>query len=557
MFQEKTVLIVDDDAFSRQVFKNMLSSDYNVLEADNAREAFDVLIGISIEISAVLVDLIMPEIDGCEFIKMLQSTSRYSNTPVIVITGNDDIESEVNALESGAWDYVVKPCNPKILQFRLKNAIDRSQLSIYRQFKHKVEYDELTELFQRNKFFDEVEKLMSFHSDQKFALCRMDIDRFKMYNIYFGIPEGDKLLRFIAQQIRLAMIDFENGISGRIEDDIFCFLVPYDKEKIIYTIQCLKQALVEYNRNYDIVPSFGIYPIEDNTLPASVLYDRVTMAAKEIKGSYINFYAFYDDNLRQNLMAEQEIINEMNYALLNNQFIIYLQPKWDITTGKPVGSEALVRWMHPKKGLISPGMFLPIFEKNGFVSKLDFYIWETTCKLIRRWLDEGRPILPISVNISRINLYNMHLASIIVELVKKYDLDPKLLRLELTESAYSDDPEIMQKTMNELREAGFKISMDDFGSGYSSLNMLKDIFIDELKIDMKFFSRGNEDRGATILESVVNMAHTLGIPVIAEGVETIENANFLKEINCKYVQGYYFAKPMPVDDFEKLVDEKL
>ena len=557
MFLEKTVLIVDDDAFSRTFLKRCISDDYNVIEAKGAREAFDILLEVSVEISAILVDLIMPEIDGFTFIEMLKGTDQYSNTPIIVITGSNDVASETKALGVGAWDYVTKPYNANILKFRIKNAIDRSQLTLYKEFKHKVDYDELTELYQRNKFYEEVEALMKYHPETQFAMCRIDIDHFKMYNSYFGMAKGDKLLCFVAQQLRLGLVDFETGVCGRIEDDIFGFFVPYDLKKIKIMLDNIKNALLSFNRGFDIVPSVGIYQVEDPSMPVSMMYDSATLAAKTVKGNYTDYYAIYNPKLRDDLVKEQEIINEMRSALKENQFVVYLQPKWNSAKNRPVAAEALVRWNHPEKGIISPGVFIPIFEKNGFISKLDYYIWEAACKILRKWKDESRHVFPISVNVSRINFYNAYLADIIIELVKRYGVDPVSLHLEITESAYTDNPELMLETIKKLHAAGFKISMDDFGSGYSSLNTLKDIYIDELKMDMKFFSKGNEERGAKILEAVVNMARTLEIPVIAEGVETKESVEFLSKLGCYNIQGYYYAKPMPLKDFEEFVDKAM
>lgn len=256
-------------------------------------------------------------------------------------------------------------------------------------------------------------------------------------------------------------------------------------------------------------------------------------------------------------MREQEIINSMNTALLDGQFIIYIQPKYDLSTKLPAGGEALVRWKLPDGSMNSPGEFIPVFEKNGFITKLDLYVWEEVCIIIRRWLDEGRKVSPISVNISRVDLYNPKLAETLIELTEKYNIPPRLFNLELTESAYIDNPAVISQTIMKLQQEGFVIMMDDFGSGYSSLNFLKDINVDVLKIDMKFLSNtAIPGRGESIIASVVRMAKWLDIPVIAEGVETKRQADFLHSIGCEYCQGYYFAKPMPVQEYEKLMEEE-
>ena len=235
----------------------------------------------------------------------------------------------------------------------------------------------------------------------------------------------------------------------------------------------------------------------------------------------------------------------------------YYQPKYDVKTNKPVGAEALARWIHPTKGFISPGVFIPIFEKNGFISKLDFYIWECVCKQLKEWKDKGVPLFPVSVNVSRVNLYNPNLSKIIIELTKKYDVDPKYFNIEITASVYTDDNVMIDDITSQLRNNGFTILMDDFGSGYSSLNVLKDVQVDMLKMDMMFMFKAKYDgRAETIISSVIRMAKWLNIPVIAEGVDRAEQVEFLKSVGCDYIQGFYYSKPLPAADYEKLISDQ-
>ena len=283
------------------------------------------------------------------------------------------------------------------------------------------------------------------------------------------------------------------------------------------------------------------------------MYDRANLAAKHCKGNYIRNYAFYTRQMSQEIEKEQRIVNSMKSALENHEFVVYYQPKYGLSDNQIAGAEALVRWKHPERGMISPGEFIPVFERNGFITKLDYYVWEQTCIQLRRWLDEGKQPLPISVNLSRISLYNKEVVEVICDLVDKYQIPRSLFQVELTESAYNTNPKAVQEMMQRLREEGFYILMDDFGSGYSSLNVLKDIVVDVLKMDMKFFSGDDkEGRGENIMAAVIRMAKWLNMPVVAEGVERIEQVEFLRSIGCEYVQGYYFAKPMPVEEYEKL-----
>ncbi|MEG2159033.1 MAG: EAL domain-containing protein, partial [Clostridia bacterium] len=329
--------------------------------------------------------------------------------------------------------------------------------------------------------------------------------------------------------------------------------LPYDKEKVEGMVRQSKKTLAQYNTNYDIVPSIGICIVEDSSISVEEMYNRATLASKTCKGNYVDFYAYYNESMSVSLTIEQEITNEMNFALENEQFEIYLQPQYNIHTNLPCGAEALVRWNHPKKGLIMPDSFIPIFERNGFITKLDYYVWEQTCKCLCSRKSKGIKPYPISVNVSRVNLYNPNLPETLLSLVEKYGVDPALLHLELTESAYTDNPTAMKKTMEQLQSYGFIIMMDDFGSGYSSLSLLKDIAIDVLKIDMHFLSQADTPgRGENIIASIIRMAKWLNIPVIAEGAETAEQVDFLRSVGCDYVQGFYFARPMPIADYDKL-----
>ncbi len=278
------------------------------------------------------------------------------------------------------------------------------------------------------------------------------------------------------------------------------------------------------------------------------------LAARSIKGQYGKYFAIYDDTLRNQLLREQAITDSMESALSQNQFLVYLQPKYRIKDEVLVGAEALVRWNHPVWGFLSPAEFIPLFEKNGFITRLDRFVWEKACAVLHDWDERG--YYPMSVNVSRADIYNEDLADTLVKIIEKYDLDPSRLHLEITESAYTENPKQIIDTVTTLRELGFVIEMDDFGSGYSSLNMLNDMPIDILKLDMKFIrSEMAKPKSQGILQFIINLASWMNLSVVAEGVETKAQLLRLTEIGCDYVQGYYFAKPMPCQEFEGLLDE--
>lgn len=547
-----TVLIVEDQKINRLILSNLLSLDYCVIEAENGEEALEQL-SVHPEIAAILLDIIMPVMDGYEFLCRLKETD-FSECPVIAMTGdtNDNIEQKV--LDLGAWDFVSKPYQPATLLTRLKNVIIRSRFYFLSQMQYASEHDPLTDLLNRNAFFNEVSQFLAAHPNEKFAMIRLDIDHFQTYNSFWGEEEGNRLLCAIADKLRRVSMSYSPCVYGRINADVFCICLPDQEEVIRKETESAVRELAEYNTEYRIVPSFGVYEIDDPCVKPQKMYELATLAARQCKESYMEYVSYYKPEMSERVLKSQWIVNEMQHAMDEEQFRVYLQPKYDLTTEKPYGAEALIRWNHPERGMLSPGLFIPVFEQNGFIGKVDYYMWEHVCILLRKWIDEGQEPGPVSVNVSRVNLYNPHLVDSLTELVTKYRLPPALLQLEMTESAYMANPEIMERVVKELQEYGFIILMDDFGSGYSSLNTLKDIHVNVLKIDMKFLAdESDTERSHSILASTVLMAGWLNTPVIMEGVETAEQVKFLKSIGCNYVQGYYFARPMPVEDYEELV----
>lgn len=412
-------------------------------------------------------------------------------------------------------------------------------------------YDELTGIYNKQAFYAKTKEMLLDNPDKNFDLLRINIERFKVLNDLFGESTGDKLLRYIGKFLK--EINLPLCVSGRLYADNFvvCYEAGKgDSRRMINTLQMVADSFAINNRT---ILSFGLYRIDDKSLPISVMCDRANMALWRAKGNFKNPYCEYDEKMRQQVMKEQKIINAMEKAIENKEFNLYLQPKYDMEKGTIVGAEALVRWISQENGFISPGDFIPVFENNGFVYEVDKFIWEESCRYLRKWLDEGREVHPISVNVSRIDLYTPKLVQHLVNLREKYQLPSQYLELEITESAYTEDPEQIITITRQLREAGFVILMDDFGTGYSSLNMLKDIQIDVLKLDMGFLKSSDYSaKGGNILTAILKMAESLKMQTIAEGVETKEQVEFLKKIGCQCVQGFYFARPMPAQEYERL-----
>lgn len=548
---KNAILIVDDEELIKKSLSDVLQEDYEILTAENGKEALEALAKHSENIAVIVLDLVMPVMDGVTFLENFRNHQEYNNIPIIVATSNEDEGLEQKCLEYGVWDFVMKPYNPLLLQFRIKNVIEKSRMLM-------SERDPVTGLYTKLKFYQKVRQMLTDEEGEKFAFVRVDIDRFKMINNFYGIKEGDKVLKSIAQElIRISKV-FDNFLYARLENDVFACCLPYKEENIELLVNALQLNLKKVNKDYNIKVSCGVYIINDYNMDVSEMYDRAYLAAKNCKGKFVQNVAYYDESMIENMRQEQFIINEVNKALDEEQFAVYLQPKINLITDKPFGAEALVRWMHPEKGMIAPGDFIPIYERNGIIGRLDQYMWRQVCKLLRKWLDEGKNPDPISVNVSRVNIYNPHLVEIFNKLITEFRIPPHLLNLELTESAFMEDQALVMKTMKRLHEIGFQIMMDDFGSGYSSLNVLKDMEVDYLKIDMKFLQQdeGFNGKGEKVLTSVVRMAKWLHLPSIVEGVETQEQVDFLKCIGCEYAQGFYFAKPMPVEEYEKYIKEE-
>ena len=558
MTRKHTILIVDDARHNRTALREILNDNYIVLEAENGQNALAVLEEKYQAVTVIILDLIMPDMSGLELLEIFHKDVRYQNIPVIAMLRGINDEIECKCLEYGAWDFMRKPYDPMIVRFRVKNVIECSQMRVDDELKYRAEYDVLTGILNKSKFFYNTRNMLNIFGTEDFAFIRIDIEKFQLINSFFGMDEGDNLLKYMADYLQNVEKEYRYITYGRIEADIFAVCFSYKNEKEITDfVKKFTNQMEKYPLDFDITPFFGVYLVKNRDLSINEMYDKANLASKNCKGNYIQNYFFYTKEMSEEIIKEQHIINNMKNALKNEEFVLYLQPKYELQRNSIAGAEVLVRWITADGRMISPGEFIPVFERNGFILKLDQYVWEKTCQLLAGWRDEGRKIFPVSVNISRVSLYNPKIVDVICGLTEKYNIPPEWLQLELTESAYTGNPKAIKEMMEQLQKKGFSILMDDFGSGYSSLNVLKDIAVDVLKIDMKFLDgSGDDGRSENILASVVRMAKWLNMPVVAEGAERKEQVSFLHSIGCEYVQGFYFARPMPVKEYEKLLYEQ-
>ncbi len=423
----------------------------------------------------------------------------------------------------------------------------------------KTEKNKLTGLFARNPFFTQTETFLRVNETAagKYCLVAIDIEHFKLFNEWYGQVAGDKLLREIGAHLNKMRQEF-GGIAGYMGGDDFVIVLPND-EKVLENLKCRITGFVRaYGGHTGFLPAFGFYIIDDISLSVSQMYDRAILAQETVKGNYAVRCAYYSSDMKTRLENNHVLLAEVQAGLERDEFIYYLQPKCNLNTGKIVGLESLVRWKHPEKGIVAPGYFIPVMESNGLITELDMKVWEQVCQTLQDWIKSGHKVIPISVNVSSVDIYAIDVVEHFKNLVRKYGLPPEYVELEITESAYVEEYKVITGVAEALRNAGFTVLMDDFGSGYSSLNMLKDVNVDVLKIDMKFLKMDENtmDKGMGILEAVTRMANIMGLRMIAEGVETEDQINYLLNMGCIYGQGYFFYKPLPVEEIKVLLNDE-
>ena len=424
----------------------------------------------------------------------------------------------------------------------------------YETLRYRSEYDTLTNIPNVNRFYVDAGRMIEEDETKHFAIISFDIDKFKLINDLFGMNTGDEVLKHIADVLQMKAP--ESSMYCRVHSDMFLLCVSYNRRgDLIKLVEKLRKAIYKNEFSFDVNTTYGIYLVMDITIPINLMCDRATLAARTVKGNAMNFCAFYDEQYRTEILKNTEIEKDMNAAIAGKQFQMYLQPKYNLVTGKICGAEVLSRWKHPVKGLIQPNDFIPLFERNGFILRLDEYMWEEACRTLARWRDEGRTPVPLSVNISRYHIQHNDLVGAWKHLIKKYNIPTSYLTLEITETFFYDSKDLYD-VLEQLQAMGFRLEVDDFGAGYSSLNMIRQIPVDTIKIDKDFLDKKlATDKGKIVISHTIAMAKDLKLDVVAEGVETKEHVDFLKSSSCDIAQGFFFAKPMPLEEFEKIYFE--
>lgn len=413
--------------------------------------------------------------------------------------------------------------------------------------------DELTGIRRERDFISAMRSRRDDSSLSNWCMAVMDIDQFKLFNDWYGRKAGDFVLAKIGAYLAQHEVA-DKWVAGYLGQDDFCVFMPHDEDAIQSLFEDVSAIIAGYGASMTFYPAIGVCRA-DRSIPVLDLMDRAKLATEAAKSDFRHHIRHYQHEMRERTEAEYRLLTDFEHAMANGEICFAVQPQCRIATGQIVGVEALARWRKPDGNVIQPGEFIPVLEKSGFICYLDRYIWNDVCRRVKRWVEDGNRPVPVSVNVSRQDIYEFDVAEHFENLLRTYGLDPSLIKIEITESAYIDDENKVGEAVRRLREKGFVVLMDDFGSGYSSLNTLDSLNIDVIKLDMAFMRMSDESKrkSVRIVESMVNMAKTLDLGVIAEGVEEREQAEFLQSIGCHHAQGFYFYKPMYPEEFERLI----
>ena len=543
---KRKVLVVEDNQLNREMLAEILSDRYQVLTACDGEEGLRCLAEHYQELSVVLLDVCMPVCDGYEFLERIQGDSLLSSIPVTVMTASSRQETELKCLELGAVDFVIKPYNPQIVLGRINSVIKLRESA---RILAAVEHDELTGLYTRQAFFHHAKTLFKLKKEEDFHVVVADVKDFKLINGSYGATAGDQLLCYMAKAYQGLI---RHGLVSRYGSDQFACLIygipEIDKDKIETYIR----EIADHAPIPNVTINYGVYMHIDKTLPVSAICGRGFMAIKNIRGNYESNVSYYTAEMREKQIRSRQLESDFEGAVANREFVVYYQPKYSVGTEKIVGAEALVRWQKPDGEIISPGEFIPVYEKNGQIVKLDEYIFRYVCEFQRELIEKGQKLVPISVNLSRVSIHHTGVVERYVDIVKETGIPFSCVPIELTETATLNNVKIRDFT-ERLVNAGFALHMDDFGSGYSSLITLSELPFNTLKIDKSLIDCIGQDKGRMIVQQITILAHGLGMNVIAEGVESADQVEFLREMGCDAIQGFYYSRPLPRAEFvEKL-----
>lgn len=415
----------------------------------------------------------------------------------------------------------------------------------------------LSDYYYNHSFMERLRKRLPEILPNTYCIVAIDIEHFRLFNKLYGRSSGDEVIRYIYTCLKQSALEYD-GIDAYLGGDNFVAFLPDDDEVLNNIRQKIIKKFSEWNNTSAFFPLFGVYTIKDTSVLPELMYDHAMLALSHAEEDYKWHICRYTIEMESSLEKEVYLLAAIEEGLEKGEFTFFAQPQCNIATGQIVGAEALVRWQKPDGEVLLPGGFIPVLEKNKMIDQLDRYVWEKVCQWLKGWIDQGYSPVPISINVSRIDIYAMDVPKYIFSLLEKYQIPEHLIKIEITESVYTENNNRISHAVNTFRNRGLVVMMDDFGCGYSSLNMLKNIPVDVLKLDMRFLQFKEEERqkSANILESIVNMAGLLHLPIVVEGVENESQEKFVQKLGCRYIQGFYYYKPLPIKKFEELLRDK-
>lgn len=550
---KRTVLIVEDEFINREILASYLEENYDVLKANNGLEALHLIHESLIPISLILLDINMPIMNGFAFLQEIKKEEKYKKIPVIVLTGEKD--SELESLNLGAVDFISKPYNMKeIILARVRRSIE---LSEDRMIIQAAERDERTGVYNSHIFAEYVNKMDRYNIDGKTDMMVIQIEKMHLFSELHGHERGYDALYLFAKVLKDMALKCD-GIVGNYKSEYFMMYLNRQKD--------YKKFFREVEERFDLEMQgltfkfkMGVYHVEDKIEPVESRIRRAKLVCDEIINSNKDKVIIYDNERQKNALFRQQLVSDLKQAISEHQFEVYYQPKMNIQGDTPVlsSAEALIRWNHPELGFVSPGVFIPLFEENGDIRLLDRVVWQEAARQIRRWKDIYHRTIPVSVNVSRVDLFDPNIAKTFKEIVDEAEISPHDMYLEITESAYGNETDQIEEIVSKLRKEGFKIEVDDFGSGYSSLNAITSLTFDVLKLDMQFVKTLlTNEKTYNMVKIVAEIAKFLNVMLVAEGVETKEQLDILKKLGYQVIQGYYFSKPVRAVDFEKFIKKE-
>ena len=548
----RLVLVVEDQDINRDVLGMILEDEYDIIYATNGKEALESMQEYIDRLSIVLLDLMMPVMDGFEVLEAVREDPGMQRIPIIVLTA--DKSAELRALKLGAADFITKPYDMhEVILARVGRIIE---LSEGRHLINVAEKDPVTGLYSHSFFLEYAEQIRRYHPDWQLDALALNVERFHSVNELNGREFGDRMLEMIGTTVQGFLAE-SDGIACREEGDQF-FLYCRHQDDYSVVLERFQKAVEAISGRVDLRLRLGVSPYTPGIL-TEVQIERARRACNMVRGSYLNHLMVYDEEMLKRESYQERLLNDLPRAIEEGEFKVFYQPKYDIQC-EPCrlnSAEALIRWYHHELGMIPPCDFIPLFEKNGLVHIVDRFVWKEVANQIAKWREKYNILFPISVNLSRAEILDSNLEESLKVLIAKYDLPVSAFKLEVTESAYTDDKQLVE-IVRRLRENGYEIEMDDFGAGYSSLNMISSLPIDVLKMDMGFIRNIKEDnRELRLVELILDIARYMDVPVVAEGVETEEQLELLRKANCRYVQGYYFSRPLPAQEFEQWIEREI